>query len=395
MKILFLDQSGALGGAELCLLDILSELPWDYQVGLLQDGPFRQRLAAHQMPVQVLAQQAIPIRKDSGLLQGLTGFAQMLPLIYRTVQLAQACDLIYANTPKALILGACVSLVKGLPVVYHLHDIISADHFSTPNRKLLIGLANRCARLVIANSEAAKAAFIAAGGEPSKVEVVYNGFRPGDYGVEPGNRDRIRQHLGVADRFVVGHFSRLSPWKGQHVLIEALTHCPEHVCALLIGDALFGEDDYVQELHHQIERLQLQHRVKFLGFRSDIPQMMDACDLIAHTSIAPEPFGRVVVEAMLCRRPVVAAAAGGVPELVSPNATGWLSPPGDVQALAAIINHCRTQPETAAVVAQRAEQHARQQFGLGHTNQQIYGLLQDLAPDYPPWHQAAVAKGRR
>jgi len=117
MKILFLDQSGALGGAELCLLDILSELPAACMVGLLQDGPFRERLEAHQIPVQVLSQAGIKTRKESSLLQGMAGFVQLLPIIRRTTRLAQDCDLIYANTPKALILGACASVLTGLPLV--------------------------------------------------------------------------------------------------------------------------------------------------------------------------------------------------------------------------------------------------------------------------------------
>ena len=85
---------------------------------------------------------------------------------------------------------------------------------------------------------------------------------------------------------------------------------------ILVGDALFGEQDYVKQLHQQIEELQLQNRVKFLGFRNDIPLLMAACDLVAHTSTSPEPFGRVIVEAMLSGTPVVAAASGGAVELV-------------------------------------------------------------------------------
>ncbi len=384
MKILFLDQSGALGGAELCLLDILSELPVPCIVGLFQNGTFRERLESHQVAVQVLAQNSIQIRKDSNILRGMAGFVQLLPLIHNTWHLAQTCDLIYANTPKALIIGTCVSLLRGLPLVYHLHDIISGDHFSPINQALLIGLANRFARYVIANSEASKAAFIAAGGNPARVSVVYNGFRPEDYAVAPGTRDRIRQALGLNHRFVVGHFSRLSPWKGQHVLLEALVYCPEEVCVILVGDALFGEAAYAEELHRQVERLQLQHRVKFLGFRTDVPQLMSACDLVAHTSIAPEPFGRVVIEAMLCQRPVVAAAAGGALELIRPQQTGWLSPPGDAPALADIINSCRNQPATAAAVAQGGAHQARQRFQLSYTNRQLHRLLGLSIPPQSP-----------
>ncbi|MEG4172930.1 glycosyltransferase [Microcoleus sp. S13_D1] len=64
--------------------------------------------------------------------------------------------------------------------------------------------------------------------------------------------------------------------------------------------------------------LGLEDRVNFLGFRSDIPQLMAICDLVAHTSTAPEPFGRVIVEAMLCGRPIVAAQSGWAIELIEP-----------------------------------------------------------------------------
>ncbi len=375
MKILFLDQSGALGGAELCLLDILSDLPTACVAGLFQDGPLRKRLETARIPVKVLSHQPILTRKDSSALQGVAGGVQLLPLVMRAQELTKDCDLIYANTPKALVLGSFVSLLTDVPLVYHLHDIIAPQHFSFVNRTLLVWLANRVAHQVIANSEASRQAFIAAGGKGAKVGVVYNGFRPEDYRVDGRSRDRIRQQLGWENRFIVGHFSRLSPWKGQHVLLEALTRCPREVCALFVGDALFGETHYAQELHAMVNRLQLQERVKFLGFRSDVPPMMAASDLVAHTSTAPEPFGRVVVEAMLCQRPVVAAAAGGVVELIRHQETGWLCPPGDAAALATIIRTCQEDAPTAATIAQRGAHHARRRFHLNHTNQQLYNLL--------------------
>ena len=285
-------------GQKLCLLDILSELPAACMVGLLQDGPFRERLEAHQIPVQVLSQAGIKTRKESSLLQGMAGFVQLLPIIRRTTRLAPGLRLKSTPTrPKPLILGACASVLTGLPLVpTHLHDIISADHFSATNRKLLILLANRCCRQVIANSEATKAAFYRRRGEMRpKSASFYNGFSAwGLSGGRRGVRDRIRQELDLDHRFVVGHFSRLSPWKGQHVLIEALTHCPENVCALLIGDALFGEDYYVQELHRQVESLQLQHRVKFFRLshrctRDDGPPAI----WLPILPRPPNPFGRV------------------------------------------------------------------------------------------------------
>jgi glycosyltransferase involved in cell wall biosynthesis len=375
VKILFLDQSGKPGGAELCLIDIAKPYRDNCLVGLFADGSFRHLLEQQQIPVQVLTTQAIQVRKESSLAQGLGSLSQLLPLIARVVQLSHNYDLIYANTQKALVVGALASFLSRRPLVYHLHDILSTDHFSRTNRRLAVTLANRFASLVIANSKASQAAFLEAGGRSDLTHVVYNGFEPEGYQSDQSNISQLKKELELDGRFIVGHFSRLSPWKGQHVLIEALAHCPEDVTAMLVGDALFGEQEYVQQLHQRVAELGLEQRVRFLGFRSNIPALMAVCDLVAHTSTAPEPFGRVIVEAMLCGRPVVAAQSGGAVELVEPGINGFLVPPGEPQQLAEVITTCRNQPEQTAATAQSARETASQRFHLTNTNQQIAQLL--------------------
>jgi len=375
MKILFLDQSGKPGGAELCLIDIAKPYRDSCLVGLFADGAFKQLLDAQNIPVQVLATQGIEVRKESGLAKGLGSLGQLVPLINRVAALSRNYDLIYANTQKALVVGAIASFLSRRPLVYHLHDILSVDHFSSTNRRIAVTLANRAA-LVIANSQASQAAFIAAGGRKEIVDFVYNGFDLNLYQPQAS----IKQELGLEGKFLVGHFSRLSPWKGQHILLEALTHCPENIAAILVGDALFGEQDYVQQLQDKVAELKLENRVKFLGFRSDIIPLMSACDLVTHTSTVAEPFGRVIVEAMLCGTPVVATKAGGAIELVEPSQTGWLVEPGDVEGLAATINTCCQQPELSANIAQQAKLQASQRFDVATINQQINQLLSKVAP---------------
>lgn len=375
MKILFLDQSGKPGGAELCLIDIAKPYRNRCLVCLFADGAFRNLLEEQRIPVQVLTTKLIQVRKESSFVQGLSSLGSLIPLISLVVRIAQEYDLIYANTQKALVVGALASFLCRRPLVYHLHDILSLDHFSSINCKIAVTLANTRASLVIANSQASQAAFIAAGGRKNLTEIVYNGFEPKLYQSNELNISQLRQKLGLDGQFIVGHFSRLSPWKGQHILIEALAHCPNEVTAILVGDALFGEQDYVQLLHKRVAQLKLEKRVRFLGFRSDIVQLMSACDLVAHTSIAPEPFGRVIVEAMLCGKPVVAAAAGGAVELVTHELTGWLVPPGDPLLLAEIIINCHQQPLQATTIAQQAQSHASQCFDLTTINQQIAQLL--------------------
>ncbi|MEM8613193.1 MAG: glycosyltransferase [Cyanobacteria bacterium P01_H01_bin.105] len=385
MKILFLDQSAKLGGAELCLADIAQQFSSTSLVGVFTEGAFPDHLRKRNIPVKILSDRALQVQKNSGLLAGLKSLNQLIPLVMAVAQLSKQYDLLYANTQKALVVGALASIVSGCPLVYHLHDIVSADHFSAINRRIIITFANRAA-LVIANSQASRQAFIQSGGRADRTHIVYNGFHLETYANDVDYRDSLLNEIAFTPtdpskstpQFIVGHFSRLSLWKGQHVLIEALRYCPETVTAVLVGDALFGEQDYVQQLHRQIQSLNLDHRVKFLGFRSDIPDLMAACDLVTHTSTAPEPFGRVIVESMLSGTPVVAAAAGGAVELIEHGHTGWLTPPGDAQKLAEIITACQSQPRRSKALAQAAQSQANHRFNLETTNLEIAQLLSKI-----------------
>ncbi|MGG6267878.1 glycosyltransferase [Leptolyngbya sp. AN03gr2] len=374
MRLLFLDQTGKSGGAELCLLDIATAYQNSCLVGLFEDGDFRRRLEQRNIPAQVLAEKAIAVRKSSGAIAGLRSVSQLIPLINRVTALSREYDAIYANTQKALVVGAIASSISRRPLVYHLHDILSPDHFSSTNRRLAVLMANR-AKLVIANSQASRAAFVEAGGNPKLVEVVYNGFDLDQYLAEIDTNE-LRSLLGLQERFVVGHFSRLSPWKGQHVLIEALQYCDSKVSTIFVGDALFGEQEYVRQLKQQVDRLNLHDRVKFLGFRDDVIPLMKICDVVAHTSIAAEPFGRVIVESMLCGKPTIAAKAGAATELIDPDVTGWLTAPNDPKELASAIEYCRQSQTEVLKVAAIAQQQARQKFQLAETNTQIQQHLQ-------------------
>ena len=383
MKILFLDQSGKPGGAELCLVDIAKPFGENALVGLFADGDFRKLLEKNQIPVEVLTTQAIKVSKESGLFQALSSLTQIIPLINQVVQRAKKYDLIYANTQKALVVGAIASFLARRPLVYHLHDILSLEHFSKTNLRVAVNLINRCATLVIANSQASKTAFLQAGGKPNLVQVIYNGFAAKNYEIDELAVRNLKENLELVGKFVVGHFSRLSPWKGQHILIDALCQCPQDVVVILVGDALFGEQEYVKDMHEKVIALGLENRVKFLGFRADIPQLMAVCDLVAHTSIAPEPFGRVIIEAMLCGKPVVAAQAGGAIELVQDGINGFLVTPGKPQELARVINNCRQESVKTANIANNAKISATQRFDVKIINQQIQELLKSIVSRSP------------
>lgn len=389
MRILFLDQSGKPGGAELSLMDLAKSYGDHCLIALFEDGPFRERLEEANIPVTCLAQQGMKVSKDSRWWQSLGSLGALLGLLKQCLRLCQDYDLLYANTSKALVLGALASTISRRPLVYHLRDILSREHFSESNLRIAVTLANRCATAIIANSNATRDAFIQAGGNSQHCHVVYNGFDPEQYQMLPEQARQLRNELDIpAKQFVIGHFSRLSPWKGQHVLIDAVSQLSPEVrsrlTVLLVGSALFGEDDYVDQLQQRVQALGLEQVVQFLGFRSDISQLMTACDLVVHSSTSPEPFGRVIIEAMFCGTPVVAAQAGGAVELIEPEETGWLSPPGDTVVLGKLLERLIRQPERLEQVASTAERVSRDRFRLEQTQQQVHQILgQCLGDDMP------------
>lgn len=86
MRIFFLDQSGKPGGAELCLIDIAKPYRDSALIGLFADGPFKDLLQQNNIPVEVLTTQAIQVRKESSLVQGLKSFGQLAPLIIKVIK---------------------------------------------------------------------------------------------------------------------------------------------------------------------------------------------------------------------------------------------------------------------------------------------------------------------
>jgi glycosyltransferase involved in cell wall biosynthesis len=272
-------------------------------------------------------------------------------------------EVVFANSQKALVVSALSSWVAQRPLIWNLHDILTADHFSALNRKVAVALANRFARRVIVNSEATLRAFHEAGGAVEKGTVVYNGIDIAPFdSVRAEEVKALRRELGVGEVPVVGVFSRLAPWKGQHVLIEALPQLPG-VHALFVGSALFGEDAYEDELHRLVEGMGVSDRAHFLGFRREVPLLMACCDVVAHTSIAPEPFGRVIIEAMAAGRPVVATQAGGALEIITDRETGRLVAPGDPTALATAVQAVLCEPEKGKLV-RAANDHVRETFSV-------------------------------
>lgn len=379
-RLLFIDQSGQPGGAELCLLDIATSLRDKARVILLADGPFAGMLKASEIPVTVLEtpRRLATIGKNADL----ADYASALPdlagfwgALRREIHRA---DLLYFNTAKALLHGMAAGIALCKPGVFHLHDLLTPDHFSRTNLRLLTLAANRT-QAVIANSRATAAAFREAGGKVP-VHVIPNGFDPNRFSPFP-EKDILaaRQELHSQNTPVAAVFGRIARWKGQDVLLRAASRIPG-LKIWIVGAPFFTGDDhhYAEELQTLAAAPELTGRVVFCGQRNDVPLLMQAADIIVHTSVAPEPFGRVVAEGMFSAKPVIASNAGGPAEMLRSGETGWLVPPGNPEALASALRDVLASPDQARQMGRLAAEAARSQYSLSSVLEQTTRVLSDL-----------------
>jgi glycosyltransferase involved in cell wall biosynthesis len=395
-QVLFLDQTGRLGGAELMLLDIAVARGADSEVALFQDGEFRTALESAGVKTSVfkLRDEASTVDKQAGLGTILGSIPAILDLTLQIAHAARKFDVVYANTAKALIIGGPAARLAGRALIFHLHDIIADGHFSTLNQQALVFCANRCARKVIANSEATKAAFIASGGRAELCVVIPNGFHIPAERSSTAERQALRERLGIQpDAWTVLMAGRLSYWKGQHVLLEALKAAPD-AHAVLLGDALFTDEDrsYAQQLHSQSAEPALAGRIHFAGFQTETMPYFDIADVVVHASVFPEPFGRVIVEGMLAGKPVIAACDGGAAEIVQNEVTGLLVTPGDAQELSAALLRLQNDAAFASDIARQAQQAARDIYALQSVQEKIESVIRQIAPVNAPQAPKAAAE---
>jgi glycosyltransferase involved in cell wall biosynthesis len=149
-----------------------------------------------------------------------------------------------------------------------------------------------------------------------------------------------RQKLGLpTDGPLIGIVGRMQRWKGMHTLVQALpailkVYPQSH--AVLVGGKHDLEPDYPDFLAQQVRDLGLVERVIMAGLQRNIPEWMQALDVVVHASDR-EPFGIVIIEAMALGKPVIAGAEGGPVEIITPGVDGLLTPFEDAQALAEAV----------------------------------------------------------
>ena len=262
-----------------------------------------------------------------------SGLAELGSLAARTTAdvrrliVKQRVVLVHSNT-SVVLSGWLAASAARVPHVWHVREIYSRFGRAWPayRRVLETAAALPCV------SRATAAQF----GSRGRVRVIHDGLA---IDARRAPRAEARAALGIAAHSpVIAVLGRISDWKGQDVLVRALAEPPLAgigALGLIAGDVWPGAESREEAVRALADRLGVSDRLVWVGFRQDVENVYGAADIVAIPSTQPDPLPGSAVEAAAAGCAVVAAAHGGLPEIVNDGVTGRLVPPGDAAALAA------------------------------------------------------------
>ncbi len=382
-KICYYCVATHLGGAEKSLLEFLRKLPAHSSLStrvLLPQahGPLVKELQDSGIAVDFLE---MPPRffstSRSRPLLGAWQLLSSLPALVRYVKslrryfAEQGIQVVHTTGIKCHLLAWPATAGLNISVVWHLRDILGRGLTRAAMRIAHRGCGRRVK--VIANSRATALSF----SRRSLPEVIHNGISLENYG---GSRE-----ANLATRIpTVGIVGVLAKWKGQAeflMMAHALKRRGVAARFLVVGGQIYdtvGDRGYVAELHSLVHDLGLADRVEFTGYQANIATVLQRLDVLVHASTRPEPFGRVLIEAQACGVPVVASAAGGVPEIVTAGETGLLFAPKDVLGMAAQVERLLEDANLRAKIIRNARARVQTDFAIDAHVKKIISVYEEL-----------------
>jgi glycosyltransferase involved in cell wall biosynthesis len=382
--VAFVESAGAMGGVQfstLYLAQRLNRREWNPIVICPEEGDLHWECRSSGVEARVLP--PVSMRSTSIRVGKRLRLPNPAAWIWNGFALRRAArrlkSVLMQNRPALVVTkgltahfyGAVAARRLGIPCVWHAQDLISERSFGIYRKAF--GLAARWLPKQIIVDGASIARQLPASLQ-SRVTVILNGvdtdmFHPQ---IDGGP---VRQELGIPkDDLVIGHLARLTPWKGQHYLIEAFARIADkhpNASLLLVGAPLFDNDSYQRKLKGLVAQLGLESRVRFAGYRHDTPQVLAAMDVFGFTSIEKDTSPLALLSAMSCGLPIVAFDIAGVREVMSNDNDVRLAPVEDIEALSIALSDVIADPKLRRDLGTAARRLALSEFSIDKCAEKI------------------------
>jgi len=348
INIAYLSNTGSiLGGGERSLLDMLSGLDKEKYRPLVicpEEGNLTQAVRNLKVEVDIVGMKSLRIPHPFNFISSVRGLAGIFK--------ERDISIVHANGSRCAVYGAVACKLAKLPLIWHVR-IMESDGLLD---RFLAAFSSR----IVVNSNAVKERFHWLG-DRNKLEVIYNGIDLARF--RSSSKDgKFEKEFGfVPGTRVVATVGRLDWYKAHQYFIHAAvivkTKFPD------IRFLIVGEGEQKTHLKNLADELGLGGDVVFAGQRTDIQKILNGIELFVLSSVS-EGFGRVIVEAMACGKPVVAARAGGIVEIVEDGITGILVPPRDPETMARAITELLEDREKARKMGVAGRRRAERLFGI-------------------------------
>lgn len=370
MKILFYNHTGQVSGAERVLQMILNGLDrgrYECVVVCPENSKlFELMKNAGERTLGLRLLEARFTWRPDLLFLYLLSFAQVIRRA-RAIVVSERPDAIHANSIRAGIVMSAATIGLRVSVIWHAHDILPHHPLSTLVR-LFAATSSRNRILAVSNAVANRfrGALLKPFQSRVPITVIHNAVDLERFKPDSRARRTTRAALNLTEaQPVVGIVGQLTPRKGQLGLIESFAAVArefEDAVLLIAGEPLFNRDeDYARELTRTAVSLRIGDRVRFLGPRSDVPQLMQALDVLVVNS-HEEPFALTVLEGLASGISVLATSVGGTPEMIVNGQDGCLVPARDNEALAEFLITLLHEPQLRDWLGHNARQVAVARF---------------------------------
>ncbi|MBE2204296.1 MAG: glycosyltransferase family 4 protein [Chthoniobacterales bacterium] len=380
VRILIIHNSADIYGASRSVLRLCKHLDrsrFEPLVMLPESGPLQDLLTALGVRVLVFPGLRVitrPILKSPRLVPWLLGF---LPSVLRLAARLRREEIALVHTNTGVICSSALAArLAGVPHLWHIRDWFQEfGALWKPYSRYILSLSSR----VLCVSRPIAGQFPAS----QKIEVLHNGFALEDFPeISPEERAAARARWGFAEADIVacavGRIKFLR--KGQEFLLEAAALARRQglsIKCLLAGGPAPGSEDQIDRMKALATTLGVE--AVFTGELSDARPAYAAADIFVLPSAQPEPFGGVVMEAMVLGRPVIGTNIGGTPEQVAEGETGLLVPPSDPSAMAAALSRLAADPNLRSRMGAAGRKRIEKNFPLEtmvHRIQNLYATLQ-------------------
>ncbi|MBJ7599781.1 MAG: hypothetical protein DLM67_09780 [Candidatus Nephthysia bennettiae] len=367
MKVLYVNHTATVSGAERSLLGLLRHLPAGVEpVVACPMGPLAAAVRGLGIQVEKLSGTSASLRLHP--VHTSRGVAE---IVWSGLQLGRiarrhGARLVHCNSVRAGL--ACLSgfAADRSATIVHVRDGLPSGRAADFSRRVAMR-----AGLVIANSRWT-ASRLRLGPRGPRLEVVPNAVELDRFDPRLLSREEARSRLGLGEHgHVLGVVGQLTPWKAQDDAIRAaalLVRRWPDLKLLVVGSVKFrsgstryDNEAYLASLHGLVDELSLHDQVRFLGEREDVAAVLRALDVLLVPSWE-EPFGRVVIEGMAMSTPVLATANGGPAEVITDAVDGLLLPPRDPAGWADAIRQLLADPARRASIGRSARAKVESQF---------------------------------